>query len=132
MAFQKFHNKLKIVLLSFLIATSFVPGAAAQSAKDLIRQVVITQVLADRTPVRALSNDQLLWQRKKLAKFVRRKKGSAQLLRNAAAKLRVVEVEMRNRNIAIPGKPAIVAAPKNNPNRGPQNQAALRDRKSVV
>jgi len=126
MAFQKFHNKLKIVLLSFLIATSFVPGAAAQSAKDLIRQVVITQVLADRTPVRALSNDQLLWQRKKLAKFVRRKKGSAQLLRNAAAKLRVVEVEMRNRNIAIPGKPAIVAAPKNNPNRGPQNQAALR------
>ncbi len=126
MAFQKFHNKLKVVLLSCVLATSFALGAVAQSPKDMIRIVAVNQILADRTPVRALSKNQLLQQRKKLARFVRRQKGPAQLLADAATRLRIVEVELRNRKTARPGKPQISLPPSGNQNSGRQDQAAVR------
>ena len=127
MVFQKLRQQLQAALLTCAVATSFVYSAAAQTPADVARA---GKVISNRTPASALPNDQLLRQRRILAKIVYGRTGTPKLRRNAELKMRFIDFELRKRKIPVPGKPRKVRVPNvgqpaNNQNVAVQNQAAL-------
>ncbi len=125
MTSSKIRKTLQAILLSGFVATAMVPGAAAQTPKELLGMVKAGAVVGNRAPASTLPTKQLLRQRKILARFVFGKVGSAKLRRKAITKLRLIDIELRNRNITVPASPKKFPGAGTGQKGAQQNQAAM-------
>lgn len=100
MIFKNFKNKLQISLLAAMVATSFVPQAMALTAKEQAAVTRAAKIVAQNQPVSALSRNRLQRQQKYLSWFVKKHRGNVKLRRDAAQKLRLINVELRRRQTA--------------------------------
>ncbi len=126
MSFQKFLTRFQILLLAFMVATSFSQTSVAQTPKQMLALIKSSKILADKQPVASLSDRKLAKQRKTLTRFIRSPLGSPDLKRQASVRLAQInfETSRRQRAAAAPRKkvPGVVV----NPARVP---SVLRDRR---